>query len=215
MVDFPLRIMTVVKTLITFALFGGFFYLSSSALIELFSGKTTFVQSVERSQRITSLPSFSVCPNWHQENAALNKTQLAKGMMGNISNATANFPFSLKVELTEFTSDGFIPTDLIQGSKMKDYIDFKSLEDLWSLQCKPTFGRRSGCIPCVTFNGAQMKNLTSNPELVGLLIMLTEDINYRGEEGIIQLNEVNQSFLLRKEYDWKHAIIYTYTPFKT
>ena len=123
------------------------------ALCDLFSFRTTLIISREH-RNITILPAFSVCENWNMMVDGFNKEELANGSMGK----GLEQPFAVLFRLTLALEDGnYISMDLKNETTIRDYLNFGKIEEMWTLQCKPFDKWYSYCMPCITFNGAHLK----------------------------------------------------------
>ena len=83
-----------------------------------------------------------------------NKEELANGSMGK----GLEQPFAVLFRLTLALEDGnYISMDLKNETTIRDYLNFGKIEEMWTLQCKPFDKWYSYCMPCITFNGAHLK----------------------------------------------------------
>ena len=153
-----LKVTSVIKKLFESTLFVAFLYMTVKALCDLFSFKITLNISREH-RNITILPAFSVCDNWNIIVDGFDKEELANGSMGK----GLEHPFPVRFRLQLGLEDGDTKSmDLKNETALRDFLDFGQLEEMWSLQCKPFVAKwYSDCMPCITFNGAHFKQLSS------------------------------------------------------
>ena len=147
-----LKIISVIKKLLELALFTAFLYMTMKALCNLFSSRTTLITSKER-RNVTFLPAFSVCDNWNIMVDGFDKKDLANGLMGK----GIKLPFAVSFRLTLTMNDDFVSMNLKNESAIQNYIHVGQIEKMWTLQCKPFTKWYEYCMPCITFNGAQLK----------------------------------------------------------
>ena len=152
-----LKVVSVIKKLFESTLFVAFLYMTVKALCDLFSFKTTINISREH-RNITILPAFSVCENWESMVDGYNKEELANGSMGKGLEQPFPVLFTLELGLEDATS---VYMNLKNESAIQDYLLFGQLEEMWTLQCKPFAQGFSHCMPCITFNGAHIKQANS------------------------------------------------------
>ena len=152
-----LKVISVIKKLFESTLFVAFLYMTVKALCDLFSFKITLNISREH-RNITILPAFSVCENWNIIVDGFDKEELANGSMGK----GLEHPFPVLFRLQLGLEDGNTKSmDLKNETAIRNFLDFGQLEEMWSLQCKPFTKWYSDCMPCITFNGARFKQLSS------------------------------------------------------
>ena len=145
--------MSVIKKLFESTLFVAFLYMTVNAFLDVLSCKTSLVISREH-RNITILPAFSVCENW----ISFNKEELANGSMG--KGLEQPFPVIFKLMIS-FEDRHWVVMNLKNDSAIRDYLHFDQLEEMWTLQCKPFTQGFSHCMPCITFNGAHFKQISS------------------------------------------------------
>ena len=152
-----LKVMSVIKKVFEATLFVAFLYMTVKAMSNLFSFKTTLNISREH-RNITNLPAFSVCKNWQSIVGGFDKEELANGSMGK----GLEHPFPVRFRLQLGLEDGDTKSmDLKNETAIRNFLDFGQLEEMWSLQSKPFAKWYSDCMPCITFNGAHFKQLSS------------------------------------------------------
>ena len=149
-----LKIISVIKKLLELALFIAFLYMTMKALCNLFSSRTTLITSKER-RNVTFLPAFSVCDNWNIMIDGFDKKNLADGLMGK-GIIKQPFPVSFRLTLS-LENDNVVSMNLKNESAIRNFIHVGQIEDMWTLQCRPFAKWYEYCMPCITFNGAQLK----------------------------------------------------------
>ena len=154
-----LKVVSVIKKLFESTLFVAYLYMTVKALCDLFSFKTTINISREH-RNITMLPAFSVCENWESMVDGYNKEELANGSMGKGLEQPFPVLFTLEIGLEDANS---VSMNLKNESAIRDYLLFGQLEEMWTLHCKPFPQGFSHCMPCITFNGARVKQASLPP----------------------------------------------------
>ena len=174
------KIISVIKKLFEAVLFVAFLYMAVKALIDVFSYRTILAVSKEQ-RNITSLPAFSVCENYLYLKTGFDKKDLVNGSM--VMQYFDNIDFSVRLIVDEGngeTSQTYF--DLMDDSNtIQNNFHNVTFADLWTLQCKPFMKGKSHCMPCITFNGAQLKKQSIESVLVILfsfIINLPAKINY-------------------------------------
>ena len=148
-----LKIISVIKKLLELALFAAFLYMTVKALCNLFSSRTTLITSKER-RNVTILPAFSVCDNWNIMTDGFDKKDLANGLMGKGTEQPFQVLFRLMLSLE---NDNVVSMNLKNKFAIRNFIHVGQIEEMWTLQCRPFTKWYSYCMPCITFNGAQLK----------------------------------------------------------
>ena len=149
--------MSVIKKLFESTLFVAFLYMTVNAFLDVLSCKTSLVISREH-RNITILPAFSVCEKLFSMVDGFNKEELANGSMG--KGLEQPFPVIFKLMIS-FEDRHWVVMNLKNDSAIRDYLHFDQLEEMWTLQCKPFTQGFSHCMPCITFNGAHFKQISS------------------------------------------------------
>ena len=157
-----LKVKSVIKKLFESTLFLAFVYMTVMALCDLFSFKTTLNISREL-RNITILPAFSVCENRNIMVYGFNKEELANGSMG--KGLEQPFPVIFSIKLW-YEDGNRVYMNLKNESAIREFLLFGQIEEMWSLQCKPFSQGFTHCMPCITFNGARLKQSSSPASLV-------------------------------------------------
>ena len=146
----------MIKKLIETALFVAFLYMTVKALNNVFSNRTTLIVTEEH-RNITFLPAYSVCENNRIATKGFDKKDLVNGSMVLKSFAVR---FNFKVSLIVDEGNGVTSLthfNLMDDKEIQNNFQNANLVDLWTLQCKPFAKGNSYCMPCMTFNGANLK----------------------------------------------------------
>ena len=150
-----MKIIAMIKKLIESALFVAFLYMTVKALNDVFSNRTTLIVTEEH-RNITFLPAFSVCEDYVMKIMGSDKKDLVNGSMVLKSLAVR---FNFKVSFTYEGKGGSSITNfnLMDDIEIQNNLQNVNLVDLWTLQCKPFAKGNSNCMPCITFNGANLE----------------------------------------------------------
>ena len=150
-----IKVISVIKKLIEAVLFLAFLYMTVEALIDLFSNRTILIVTKEH-RNITFLPAFSVCENYVMKTMGFDKKDLVNGsMVLKLFAVRFNFKVSFIYERKGVPS--ITNFNLMDDIEVQNNLQNVNLVDLWTLQCKPFTKGNSNCMPCITFNGANLK----------------------------------------------------------
>ena len=194
------------------------------ALKDLLSYETTINVSIEN-KRDLELPSFTLCL-FGNARKMFKSIDLANGKMGT---DLKNLPFPVKIKsVMKYNSHRESVIDLLDESQVREHFKLDVFDDLWDLNCKPTWA--GTCIPCLTFNNVpflttnwidltvsilyylSFKHLKTKNLLIILPkveISVTDIGNYTlYNRFVTQLHENGQSNILRKEFDLDSSIFF-------
>ena len=151
-----LKVISVIKKLIEAVLFLAFLYMTVKALNDVFSNRTTLIVTEEH-RNITFLPAFSVCENTWIATKGFDKKDLVNGSMV-LESFAVRFNFKVKLIVDEGNGvTSLTKFNLMDDKEIQNNLQNVNLVDLWTLQCKPFTKGNSNCMPCITFNGANLK----------------------------------------------------------
>ena len=151
------KVISVIKKLIEAVLFLAFLYMTVEALIDLFSNRTNLIVTKEH-RNITFLPAFSVCENYVTNAMGFDKKDLVNRSMV-LKSFAVRFHFKVLLIIVDEGNGVTSLTnfDLMDSKDIQNNLQNVNLVELWTLQCKPFAKGNSTCMPCVTFNGANLK----------------------------------------------------------
>ena len=147
----------MIKKLIELALYFAFLYMTVKALNDVFSNRTTLIVTEEH-RNITFLPAFSVCENYVMNAMGFDKKDLVNRSMV-LKSFAVRFHFKVLLIIVDEGNGVTSLTnfDLMDSKDVQNNLQNVNLVDLWTLQCKPFTKGNSNCMPCITFNGANLK----------------------------------------------------------